>query len=67
MRAQRQRLERHEGKHHHEGPATPTPPQTSFVRKVGITFILVLARVSLWLYGLGHFRRAYRVTGQPLT
>jgi len=26
-----------------------------------------LALVSLWLYGLGHFRRAYRVTGQPLT
>jgi hypothetical protein len=63
MRAQRQRFERHQGKHHQEGPATPTPPQRHSFGKL----FLVLALVSLWLYGLGHFRRAYRVTGQPLT
>jgi hypothetical protein len=33
MRAQRQRLERHQGKHHQERNATPTPPQRHTFRK----------------------------------
>ena len=33
MRAQRQRLERHQGNHHQERNATPAPPQTHALGK----------------------------------
>jgi hypothetical protein len=60
MRAQRLRLERHQGKHHQERhavhteatedrAATPTPPAR--YGRLGIALILVFALISLWLLG----------------
>jgi hypothetical protein len=62
MRAQRLRLERHQGKHHQERhavhteatedrAATPTPPPRYTFGRVGIALILVFALISLWLLG----------------
>ena len=34
MRAQRQRLERHQGKHHQERHTTPAPPQRNTFKKL---------------------------------
>ena len=52
MRAQRQRLEHNQGTSSRK-PRNARSQATSFVREVGIASILVLALVSLWLYGFG--------------
>ena len=65
MRAQRQRFNAIKGSIIKKAPQRPLP--RNVIRSEScIAFILVLALVSLWLYGLGHFRRAFR-DRPPLT